>query len=58
MLYIKDYLKWDEDLMSCSIPEHVEDVFVLAVFQLGLKHSSPKVGNKRGHIVPAFVNLS
>ncbi len=57
LLYLKDYLKWDEDLMSCSIPPDMEEHFAVAVFELGLKHCTPKVGNKRGRIFPAFVNL-
>ncbi len=50
IIYHKDYIEWDEDLMSYRVPEEMEKIFAVAVFEIGLKHSTPKVGNKGAHV--------
>ncbi|KAG5186997.1 hypothetical protein JKP88DRAFT_308270 [Tribonema minus] len=37
------YFEWSEELMSEVLPDALESRFATAVFELGLRHSSPKV---------------
>lgn len=37
------YFEWTEELMQNAVPAGMESRFVAAIFELGLKHSSPKV---------------
>jgi len=38
-----EYLKWNEELMRHILPSEMEADFVAAVFEIGLRNSSPKV---------------
>jgi SHAQKYF class myb-like DNA-binding protein len=37
------YLEWDDELMAHDLPVEHESVFASMIFELGLRHSSPKV---------------
>eukprot|EP00903_Cladosiphon_okamuranus_P015130 g13992.t1 len=41
--YPASYFEWTDELMANELPERSRSSFVAAVFELGLKHSSPKV---------------
>eukprot|EP00752_Nemacystus_decipiens_P018239 g16367.t1 len=41
--YPGSYFEWTDELMANELPERANPAFVAAIFELGLKHSSPKV---------------
>lgn len=48
----------DEKLFDVYFPKHLESNFAAAIFELGLKHSSPKILMVRSSYIPSAPMLS